>query len=335
MKPSISIVIPCLNEEKYIQSCIDSLLSNGYSKDLLEIIVIDGGSNDSTISILNELKGSTPQLKIIHNPKKVTPISLNLGIQHATKDFILISGAHASFEISYLETLVHVFETQSDAIGVGGVMRTRVKRSTALSESIRTVLMHPIGVGNSKFRTGVNQLTKVDTVPFGLYKAELLKKSKGYDERLIRNHDMELSKRLSKMGGSIYLCPDAICNYYARENWKELAKNNFNNGKWNIKTVFITKTFSSLSLRHFMPLGFLLSLMLPLILFIFLPKYFIAYIPLVIGSIYLSILSFFAIGVTRKHNRFAFVLFSFIVLHFSYGIGSLMGLLSIPFIRRT
>jgi GT2 family glycosyltransferase len=257
-----------------------------------------------------------------------------MGVHAAQGTYILISSAHASFDYGYIGTLISAMSQYADAIAVGGVMETKVKNSTAMSESIRTVLMHPVGVGNAKFRTGVSDVLSVDTVPFGLYRAQELKAVGGYDERLIRNHDMELSKRLLRNGGKIYLTPMARCTYYARETFRAMAKNNFNNGKWNLKTVYITQTFSSLSLRHFIPMLFLGSWTLPLILSLITwnPWWSLASFGVLIA--YTGVLTAVSWRARNGKNKVFMVLVGFKLLHFSYGLGSLIGLLSLPFTSR-
>ena len=331
MTPEVSIVVPCFNEIRYIEDCITSILNNGFDSDKLEILIVDGGSNDGTLEVLNGLIEAHSQVRILSNPQKITPISLNIGINAATGKYILISSAHAAFEKNYISILKSILDSQQDAIAVGGVMLTKVKHSNVISESIRTVLMHPVGVGNSKFRTGVKHLSKVDTVPFGLYHAALLKNSGGYDIRLIRNHDMELSKRLLASGGTIYLTPEASCTYFARETYREMARNNFNNGKWNLKTTWITKTFKSLSLRHFIPLLFLVAWSLPLVLTIFTHDYRWAVFSLGLITLYKIIISFISWKAMDGKNGWLQLVTAFLILHFSYGLGSLIGLLSIPF----
>ena len=334
MKPEVSVVIPCYNEVRYIRDCIDSLLSNGTDPSRMELLVIDGGSTDGTVAFLNELSQRYPQVKVLNNPARITPRALNIGVHAAQGTYILISSAHASFDYGYISTLISTMSQHADAIGVGGVMETKVKNSTAMSESIRTVLMHPVGVGNAKFRTGVSDVISVDTVPFGLYHAQELKAVGGYDERLIRNHDMELSKRLLRNGGKIYLTPMARCTYYARETFRAMAKNNFNNGKWNLKTVYITQTFSSLSLRHFIPMLFLGSWVLPLILSLITcnPWWSLASFGVLIA--YTGVLTAVSWRARNGKNKVFMVLIGFKLLHFSYGLGSLIGLLSIPFTSR-
>jgi GT2 family glycosyltransferase len=257
-----------------------------------------------------------------------------MGVMAAHGDFTLISSAHAAFSSGYIQTLMDIMNEKPDALGVGGMMHTEVKNSTPVSESIRTVLMHPIGVGNAKFRTGVKALVAVDTVPFGLYRSSLLKAAGGYDERLIRNHDMELSKRLCRQGGSIYLSPNATCTYFAREDYMAMAKNNFNNGQWNLKTVYITRTFSSLSLRHFIPMLFLGAWTLPLLISLITCNPWWSLASFGVLTAYTGVLTAVSWRARNGKNKVLMVLIAFKLLHFSYGLGSLIGLLTLPFTSR-
>lgn len=328
MKGKISIVIPCRNEEKYIVDCIHSLLTNGYDPALLEILVVDGKSTDQTAELVNDLNKDYPQVHLLVNEKKVTPNALNIGIQNATGSYILIASAHSAFSKGYIATLVEQIENLDNAVAVGGVMKTEVKNETPVSLAIKEVLSNKFGVGNAMFRVGIDKVTKVDTVPFGLYRAEKLKEIKGYDERLIRNHDIEMSKRLLAQGGNIYLIPNAVCTYFAREKYAKLSQNNYNNGKWNILTVFITKNFKSLSIRHFVPLIFVLSLLLPLLAsLLFFPFIWLSLASL---SAYLVGVTYFSFKARVKGTTLLHLVLAFFILHFSYGIGSLMGLLLIP-----
>ena len=333
MNATVSVVIPCRNEEKHIEHCVRSILTNGYPMELLEILIIDGESSDKTVEIIKKLQNEFSQVKLVNNPKKVTPVALNLGIQNASSEFTLIASAHSSFEKNYISILVNQIQNLPNVIAVGGIMHTKIKNITSISLAIQAVLTHPFGVGNSVFRIGTNEIREVDTVPFGLYKSNLLKSSGGYNEKLIRNHDMELSKRLTRISnGKIYLIPEAECNYFARENYSLLSKNNYGNGKWNILTVFITKTFSSLSIRHFIPLFFLLSILLPLFIsFIWFP---FIYLSLLSFLFYTLAMAYFSIKLKSKSPNIFFNLMTFYVLHLSYGMGSLVGVFQIPFQKK-
>ncbi len=323
-KYTVSIVVPCLNEVSYLETCILSLLNNGFPNSLMEILIVDGGSTDGTREKVISLNNDYPQVKLIENKKMKTPFALNLGIENATNEYLLIASAHSSFDEGYITTLFSEMEKHNADV-IGGVMETKVKNLTSTSKAIKEVLSNKFGVGNASFRVGIEKAIEVDTVPFGLYKTELLREIDGYNPKLIRNHDIELSKRLLKKGKRIILTPATNCYYYARETYKKLAQNNFRNGKWNLYTVFITKDFNSLSLRHFIPLVFVLSIILPLIASIFYSPF--IYISLLMLGIYLASIVFITFKTTDlKDTSFIHVIVAFITLHFSYGIGSLIGL---------
>jgi hypothetical protein len=188
-------------------------------------------------------------------------------------------------------------------------------------------------MGNSYFRVGASEVMEVDTVPFGCWKREVFDKYGLYDVRLVRNQDIELNKRILRGGGKICIVPNTFCTYLARETFKGLSKNNYGNGKWNILTVFYTKQFDSLSIRHFIPLLFVLSLIIPTCLAL-------AYTPFIFVSLlsllaYVSLLGMISVklSLTKKLNVF-YLLAAFLVLHLSYGWGSLVGLLNIPFMKK-
>lgn len=321
---TISIVIPCCNEENYIEGCIRSLQDQRHDDFSLEIIVVDGNSTDRTLSICQDLRQEYANLVIVNNPKRFTPFGLNIGVRAATGDYVLICSAHASFSQDYIARLLSA-RASLDADIVGGVMHTDVKNHTPKALAICEVLSSRIGVGNAMFRIGVQEPQAVDTVPFGLYPRAVFDEVGYYDERLIRNHDIELSKRLIAHGKRIYLVPSAQCTYFARETFAGLAANNYRNGLWNLLTVRITRCFRSLSLRHFIPLAFLLSLVLPLLLALL-------FHPFVWLSVLSAVAYMMAVGavciktsVTRRLNVF-YLLAAFPVLHLSYAAGSLVGM---------
>ena len=327
----LSVVCPIYNEEKYIAKCINSLLQQDYPKDDLEILFVDGMSKDNTRSIVLKFSAKYSFIKLLDNPNKIVPYAMNIGIKAAKGDVIMRLDAHATYENNYFSTLVKSLRLLN-ADNVGTVCKTDVLNKTPKTLAIREVLSNKFGVGNSTFRTGITEVQEVDTVPFGCWRREVFDKYGLYDVRLVRNQDIELNKRIKHGGGKIYIVPDSYCTYLARETFKGISKNNYGNGKWNILTVFYTKQFKSLSLRHFIPLIFLLSLLVPTLLsFLYFPFIYVslaslaAYV-LALGSISMKL------AVTKKLNFF-YLLSSFIILHLSYGWGSLVGILKLPFIK--
>lgn len=319
----LSVICPIYNEEKYIKNCIESILKQDYPKEDLEIIFIDGMSTDGTRLIVKEYAKQYPHIRLIDNPKRIVPVAMNIGIRESIGDVIIRLDAHAQYDNNYFSTLTKALY-DLDADNVGSVCITDVLNKTPKTLAIREVLSNKFGVGNSVFRTGVDEIREVDTVPFGCWRKSVFEKYGLYDERLVRNQDIELNKRILNGGGKIYIVPNTSCTYLARETYKGIAKNNFGNGKWNILTVYYTKQFRSLSLRHFIPMIFLLSLTLPILLSFIYP-------PLLLISIasllsYILLFTIVSIYLSKSKGLNPLRLFiTFFILHLSYGWGSIVG----------
>ena len=313
----LSVICPIYNEEKYIAQFLDSLLKQDYPKEDLEILLVDGMSKDHTREIVEKYIRQNPFIRLIDNPERIVPYAMNRGIEAAKGDVIMRLDAHASYQPDYFSTLVKGLK-DLQAENVGTVCKTDVLNKTSKTLAIREVLSNKLGVGDSTFRTGIDKEQEVDTVPFGCWPKEVFTKYGMYDVRLVRNQDIELNKRIKHGGGKIYILPYTYCTYLARETWKALAKNNYGNGKWNMLTVFYTKTFSSLSLRHFIPLLFVLSLTVPLLLgLIWLP---FVWLTIISFTLYLSLVSTvsFRLAIEKKLS-FIHLVITFFVLHLSYG----------------
>ena len=331
-KIDISIIIPCRNEENYIRDCLLSVINNDYPNNKLEIIVVDGISEDKTINIVKELAKQHLEIKLITNPHKTAPQAFNLGINASSGEYILIIGAHAEYPKDYISKLLKHHKTL-DADNIGGVLITDVKNHNKKSDSIIAVLSNKFGVGDASFRTGTKEIISVDTVAYGCYKRQVFEDFGLFNEKLIRNQDIEYNKRLIKANRKIYLVPDVECKYFARETFRSISKNNFQNGLWNILTVYYTKNFESLSIRHFIPLIFVLSIALPLLLStLWWPFAIISGISALLYSFLILIISI--INRTNK-TSIIYIIWSFIVLHFSYGFGSLVGIIKLPYIALT
>lgn len=328
----LTVICPVYNEQKYIAQCIESVLAQDFPKDNLEVLFVDGMSNDKTREIISSYTDKYSFIRMLDNPKHVVPYAMNIGIMEAKGDIIMRLDAHATYASNYFSVLVDALY-KLDADNVGSVCCTEVLHKTQKALAIREVLSNKFGVGNSVFRTGVDKVMQVDTVPFGCWKREVFDKYGLYDIRLVRNQDIELNKRILRGGGKIYIVPDTYSTYFARETYRDLSVNNYNNGKWNILTVFYTKQFDSLSFRHFIPLLFVFSLFFPLFFVGVWP--FISVVSLVSLAAYLFLISVVSLKLyIEKKISFMCLLASFCILHISYGCGSLVALLSFPFFKR-
>lgn len=308
----VSIIIPCRNEEKFIGRCLDSIIKQDYPKDKLEVLVIDGMSEDRTREIIEKLKTQNLKLKIrlLDNPRRITPCALNIGIKNAKGDLIIRMDAHATYGKDYISKCVK-YLNEYNADNAGGIIKTLPGKNTLIAKAIALCLSHPFGTGGSYFRVGSKEPKWVDTVFGGCYKREVFERIGLFNENLKRSQDMEFNLRLKKAGGKILLVPDIISYYYPKSNLKDFWKHNFEDGVWAIYPLkFVKMPFK---LRHYIPLIFVLTL------------------PLSIWPYFLLSLFFsFQIAHQEKNLKLFFLMpIAFFCRHLSYGIGSLVGLLKL------
>ena len=320
---SVSVIIPSRNEERFIGKCIDSLLAQDYPIDRLEILVVDGVSEDGTRTIVETYSRQYPLIRLLDNPLKITPCAFNIGIKNAKGDFIFIASSHSGYPRHFIRSgIEHLEKTGADV--VGGPIITLPGADTYTAKSIALITSHPFCVGNSKFRT-TKKAGYVDTVPFGIYRKDVFHKVGGFNEKLARNQDNEMSDRIIKSGGRIYFTPDLTATYYNQSTISGLVRQAIKTGMWNIITLKISKT--ALSWRHFIPLIFVVTL---LTFSILLPFSTLARILLsVLLGLYgtAAAVSAFHIGLRSGMRYVWFLPLLFFLYHVSYGIGSLRGLI--------
>jgi len=326
----VSVVIPCRNEEKFIGKCLDSILANDYPKDRLELLVVDGGSEDRTREIVGEFTKKFSFIKLVDNPRKITPCAFNIGIKDSQGEIIIIMGAHATFEKDYISKCVKYLD-EYKADNVGGTMITLPRENTLVGKAIVCSLSSPFGVGNSRFRTGSKKPIWVDTVFGGCYRKELFDKIGLFNEELINSQDMEFNLRLKKAGGKTLLVPDVISYYYTRSDFRSFCKNNFRNGIWAIYPLKFIK-YLLLSPRHMVPLTFISSLILSGILALFWSTF--LWLFSLISSLYLAVNLYFSIKIAIREKKLRYIVvlpLIFATLHLFYGFGSLIGLFKVVF----
>lgn len=323
----VSIIIPCRNEGKFIGKCLDSIIAQDYPKDNLEVLIVDGMSDEETREIVKRYIEQFPFVKLLDNPKEITPVALNIGIKHAKGKIITIMGAHATYGKGYISKCIKYLNGYN-ADNVGGKIIAVCRSNTILGKAITFVLSHPFGVGNSYFRASSKEPKWVDTVFGGCYKKEVFEKIGLFNENLIRTQDMEFNLRLKKAGGKILLAPDIVAYYYPKSNLKDFFIHNFEDGIWAIYPLKFVKI--PLRLRHYIPFLFVLGLFGAGILGIFSPIFFWLFL-FIVGSYFLVNIYFsIDIAIKRKDLRYLFLMpITFASRHLAYGFGSIWGLIKI------
>lgn len=326
MNKFVSIIIPCRNEERFIENCINSLLNQTYPKEWMEIIAVDGFSEDRTRRIIKIYSGKYPFVRLLDNPKKYNPFALNIGIKSSKGDIIMVASGHARYENDFIEKCVGFLE-KNDADGAGGILKNIPQEKTFFSKAIALCLSNFFGAGTAFYRIGSKRIREVDAFFGGCYRRETFDKVGLFNEKLIRSQDIEFNKRLKKAGGKLFLIPDAVTYYYYRSSLLGFLKHNFLDGTWlTYPLKFKVKVFS---FRHLLPL-FLASALLFTVIFSFIFWWGKFLLILLLGT-YISANLFFAIKIALKQGfKYVFLMpIVFSVRHLAYGFGSLWGLVKI------
>ena len=316
---TVSVIVPLYNEEKFIENCILSLTRQDYPRDKMEWIFVDGLSEDSTYDIIKQYELKFPNLiKILENPKKIVPCAMNIGIRASSGKYIIRLDAHAEYSEDYISKCIYYLENK-DIENVGGVLQTKAEGFTG--KAISRMLSSTFGVGNSYFRTGAKS-GYVDTVPFGAFRRDVFKKYGGYDERLVRNQDIEMNFRIIKNGGKVFLADDIHMSYYCRDSVKSICDMARKNGMWNIITMKLCP--GAMSTRHFVPAAFVFSILILSIAAFFIHEF--AFLLAAELSLYFIFDFIFSMKSGSSCSERAFLLLLFPLFHISYGLGSFLGL---------
>lgn len=323
--PLVTVVVPMRNEERFIGECLDSLTRQDYPSDRIEVLVVDGRSEDASRSIVLAKSWEYDFIRLLDNPKRIAPAALNVGIQNARGDVIIRLDAHNFAASDFISKNV-AYLSKPGVDCVGGPIQI-VSRSF-VGKAISLAMSCPFGVGDSLYRYSQRE-QYVDTVQNPAYHREVFERVGYFDEELVRNQDIEFNYRLRRNGGKVLLTPEVRSYYYPRSSLKGLWKQNFANGFWNIKTV--RKTPGSLSVRHFVPLVFVIALGSSMLLstFFTLARILLLFI---LSSYFALALGYSVMIGWRKGPCAALLPLVFPTLHISYGLGSVWGL--VEWVRR-
>ncbi len=194
--PAVSVVVIGLNVEKYIKDCIESVLSAEYPHELLEIIYVDGGSNDASVSLAESFK----DVKIIElrDPHPTAGKGRNAGYRAACHNLIQFLDADTIMEPIWLKTAVQYMRDKTGAV-IGRVIEKYPEKN-------RYHLINNIEWNISAGKDGY-RCSEGPCMTFGgivLMRKEALKKVNGYDESLVAGEDPDLSYRIRQEGWVIY-----------------------------------------------------------------------------------------------------------------------------------
>ena len=317
----VSVVIPVYNEERYIGNLIDSLVKQTYPIENMEWIFVDGNSSDETVALIeNYVLTEKYPIILLHNDKRKTPYALNMAIEKAKGKYIIRLDAHSYFYPDYIEKCVYYLDT-TDSDNVGGVAETEAVGF--MGQAIAKMLSTKFGVGGAGFRVGDGNRF-VDTVPFGAFRCEVFKHVGLFNTGLLRSEDNDINARIRKSGGKIWLADDIRFKYYCRDTVGGILKMGMQNGNALFRTLKVNP--KAMSIRHFVPFLFLMSLILMPVLLTLLPFFCCVFAAEI--ALYLSLDVYFSF-INKKPQYGVVTIWLYPLFHICYGLGSLLGLFGV------
>ncbi len=321
--PLVSVIMPIRNEANFIRQSLGAILAQNYPHDKIEVLISDGMSDDNTREQVQEMALSSDiPISIVDNPAGIAPTGLNLALKLSKGEIIVRVDGHTIIEFDYVSECVAALK-RTDACNVGG--RMNAVSDNKIGKVVALATSSPFGIGNARFHYSERE-EFVDTVYLGAWHKHVFDKYGLFNEQLVRNQDDEFNYRLRANNCKILLCPKIRSRYYNRSSLKTLWRQYFQYGFWKVRVLQLHPR--QMSVRQFVPFIFVASIVL-LTLFSIVSVIGRWGLATVIGS-YLAanLLASAVISIKTQATLFPLLSLSFIILHISYGLGFLIGLIS-------
>ncbi len=313
--------MPIRNEAAFIERSLGAVLAQDYPADLLEVLVLDGMSDDGTRNIVTRMVADCPNARLLENPKRIVPTAMNMGIAQASGNVIIRVDGHTMVAQDYVSRCLETLDA-SGADCVGGPMLA--VGSTRFGEAVALATSHPFGVGGARFHYAT-EAQAVDTVYMGCWPRPTLERAGGFDEEMACNEDDELNYRLRAAGGRIWLDPRIRSTYYTRSTFRSLWRQYFRYGCWKVR-VF-QKVPGSAQGRHWVPPLFVLCLVGGLLAAALLPGLRLAYLAGMLVYLMANLVVSMQIAGREGWRHSLRLPLVFVTLHLAYGLGFWVGIL--------
>ncbi len=262
--PTVSIIIPCYNEQATIRKLLEALHLQTYPLDKMEVVISDGLSTDETRDVIGSFQKLHTDLsvRVVENKARTIPSGVNQAIRESRGEIIVRLDAHSMPIPEYVERCVAAHQS-GKGDNVGGVWEIRPGAETWIAESISFAAAHPLGVGDAMYRLNA-KAGAVDTVPFGSFRRELIEKIGTFDERLLANEDYEFNTRVRESGGVVWLDPSIRSVYFSRDTIGRLAVQYWRYGYWKFR--MLKRYPHTLRWRQALPPAFVFALIALIVL---------------------------------------------------------------------
>lgn len=325
----VSLCVVAYNEEKVLNKLLEDIKSQDYDHTKMEIVLIDSMSTDSTKEIMNDFQQQEKDFKkiqVLDNPGKKQAAGWNVAINNFSGDVMIRVDAHASIPREFVRKNVEILETGE--MVSGGPRPNIIDESTPWKETLLLAEQSMFGSSMASYRRSQKK-QYVKSLFHGAYRREVLEKVGGFDEQLGRTEDNEFHYRIRKAGYKICYSPGIISYQHARSTLSEMLKQKYGNGYWVALTLKACP--ECLAVYHFVPFAFVGGIIITSALAVGHHTFF-AKLMWGAYSCLAVIMSFMAVkGKKKKYWQELLLPILFFLLHVSYGIGSLVGFLKLPF----
>lgn len=319
---SVSLCVIAYNEEKYLPDLLTDIKAQRWPADKTEIVLVDGGSADRTRRIMldfaKENRPAYMDIKVLDNPKRIQAAGWNTAVFASRGDVIIRIDAHARIPDDFVSENMRL--QKSAEMITGGERPCIAEKDTPWN---RTLLL----VENSLFGSSIGRKkTKkqyVKTFFHAAYRREVFEKVGGFNEGLVRTEDNELHYRMRRAGYRFCFDPKIHSAQIARTSFPDMIRQKYANGYWIGTTLKICP--GCLSLYHLVPAGFVCGIALAAALAV----QGIWQLAAAMWGLYglFAVLST-VIGAMQTKRSASMVLAPvlFLILHVSYGAGTIIGL---------
>ena len=328
---NVTFIIVAYNAEKFLDNSLKSLLNQDYDLKKIEVLLVDSKSSDNTKKIMQDFKKNNDakfkRVLVLNNNKKTLPYGWNVALKEATGDAVVRVDAHSKFPKDFITN--NVKEMKNGENIVGGHRISITSDNSRWQKLLLIAEESLFGSGIAKYRRQ-DKREYVSTLAHAMYRKKVFDEVGPYNVNLSRTEDNEMHYRMKQAGYKFLLSPDVTSYHCARNTFKGMVKQKYGNGKWiGITMYYCPKCFS---LYHFVPFFFVMALIACLVLLFLKMPIFL----LILTGLYLlfNLINLIIIFINNGiHIEYLLLPFIFFILHVSYGVGTIVGLLKGPFYK--
>ena len=325
----VSLCMIAYNEAEALDGVLRDFQLQDYPHELIEIVLVDSMSTDATGAKMERFKNTDygfRNVAIVQCAKKNQAFSWNAALMTATGDVIIRVDAHARIPRNFVSRNVYNLSQGEDVVGGG-----RPNITSDVSSWKLTLLAAEdslFGSSVASYRRPPTQKEYLDSLFHAAYRREVIQKVGGFNENLGRTEDNEFHYRIRKAGYKLCCCPDIISYQHSRNNLKDMIRQKYSNGRWIGLTL--SECPGCLSYFHFAPFAFVMMIILcSIIAALGFPI--LLYTLLIVYGMFDIVNSVGCFTMKNLQPQFALLPIIFPILHVSYGVGTIVGLIQIPF----